>query len=248
MPWVWRSLQPRGAYPLIRAWRERDGEAFWETCSPSSHEGRKAFNLLDRYGLFPIGDTATPGGGAWGWWYHIDEETEKSWGEDPDWWYNAWYFPMAQDTVKKIAAAAADGSVPVRNAFPGAASDEPMIPLIEAIACDVERIVIVNIVNDGEYLLGVPRDFEVEVPALVSARGVQGIRAAELPKCIMTHLWRDRIAPVETELLAYAQGDRGLLEDLVGMDPWTRSDAQARALVDDILALPYHAEMREHYR
>jgi alpha-galactosidase len=32
------------------------------------------------------------------------------------------------------------------------------------------------------------------------------------------------------------------------MDPWTRSEEQARALLEDILALPYHEEMRQHYR
>jgi alpha-galactosidase len=238
----------RDAYPLIREWKEKEARSFWETCGPSAHEGRKAFDLFDRFGLFPIGDTATPGGGAWGWWYHVDAETEKSWGECPEWWYNDWYFPMLTENVKKIAAAAADTKVPVKTALPGAASDEPMIPLIEALACDVERVVIVNIPNDGDYLPGVPTDFEVEVPALVSARGVQGIHTTGLPKNIMAHILRDRIAPVETELLAYEHGERGLLENLLRMDPWTRSDAQVRGLVNDILALPYHAEMREHYR
>ncbi len=32
------------------------------------------------------------------------------------------------------------------------------------------------------------------------------------------------------------------------MDQWTRSEAQARQLMEEVLALPYHAEMREHYR
>jgi len=31
------------------------------------------------------------------------------------------------------------------------------------------------------------------------------------------------------------------------MDPWTRSEEQAKRLVEDILALPYHTEMKEHY-
>jgi hypothetical protein len=31
-------------------------------------------------------------------------------------------------------------------------------------------------------------------------------------------------------------------------DPWTRSEEQARAVLEGILALPYHQEMREHYR
>ena len=32
------------------------------------------------------------------------------------------------------------------------------------------------------------------------------------------------------------------------MDPWTRSETQALDLLDTILELPYHGEMRYHYR
>jgi alpha-galactosidase len=53
---------------------------------------------------------------------------------------------------------------------------------------------------------------------------------------------------VNVELEAYERGSRELLLQLVLMDPWTRSEQQARDLLEDILALPYHKEMREHYR
>jgi alpha-galactosidase/6-phospho-beta-glucosidase family protein len=32
------------------------------------------------------------------------------------------------------------------------------------------------------------------------------------------------------------------------MDPWTKSEEQAKKFLEDILALPHHAEMREHYK
>jgi alpha-galactosidase len=134
------------------------------------------------------------------------------------------------------------------DAFPGQRSEEPMIPLIEALGCDVERVVIVNIPNEGELVPGVPRDFEVEVPALVSRRGVQGIRTGGLPKPVLNHLLRDRVVPVNTELYAYERGDRTALLSLVMMDPWTRSEAQARGLLDAILARPHNDAMRHHYR
>jgi len=95
---------------------------------------------------------------------------------------------------------------------------------------------------------GVPENFEVEVPALVSARGVQGIRTKALPSPILSRLLRDRVAPVEIELEAYAQGDRSLLHELIMLDPWTRSTDQASRLIDDILALPYHTSMSAHYK
>jgi hypothetical protein len=32
------------------------------------------------------------------------------------------------------------------------------------------------------------------------------------------------------------------------MDPWTKSLAQAKAFLEEILSLPYHKDMREHYK
>jgi len=53
---------------------------------------------------------------------------------------------------------------------------------------------------------------------------------------------------VEMELAAYEGGRRDLLLQLVLMDKWTTSVQQARALIDDIFALPYHGALRDHYR
>ena len=56
------------------------------------------------------------------------------------------------------------------------------------------------------------------------------------------------MAPVKLELEAYETGRRELLVQLVLMDKWTPSEQAARDLVDEVLALPYHTELREHYR
>ena len=122
------------------------------------------------------------------------------------------------------------------------------MPLIESLAFDVPRVLQVNILNTGSYVPGIPQDFEVEVPALVSKKGIQGIRTTGLPKRILSYLLRDRIAPVEIELEAYESGDKDMLLQLIMMDPWTKSEEQARKLLDDILSLPYHEEMRRHYK
>jgi alpha-galactosidase len=93
----------------------------------------------------------------------------------------------------------------------------------------------------------VPADFQVEVPALVSRCGIQGIQMGSLPPAVLAHLLRDCVAPVNIELAAYRAGDRALLRELVMLDPWTHSVEQADALLDDIFALPYHAALRAHY-
>jgi len=136
----------------------------------------------------------------------------------------------------------------VTKAFPPRKSNKSVISLIESIACDIPRVFQVNILNVGSFVPGIPQDFEVEIPALVSKRGIQGIRTTGLPKRIIAHIYRDRIAPVEIELEAYESGDKDLLLQLIMMDPWSRSLNQAEKLLEKILSLPYHEEMKNHYK
>jgi len=122
-----------------------------------------------------------------------------------------------------------------------------MVPMIVALSCDIPRVLVRDIMNAGDFVPGVPRSFAVEIPTLVSKRGIQGIKTDGLPEPLIAHILRDRVAPIEVELEAYATGSNKLLEQLILMDPYTRSADQARQMLDDILALPYHDAMRDHY-
>jgi len=237
----------QGAFPLVDEWIEKEAPKYWETCRPSSGLGPKAVDLYKRFGAFPIGDTCTPGGGTWPWWYHTDAETEKRWKEDPYEWWEAGYFPHLEKEVEEINRVSRDPSVKVTDVFPPEKSGEVMVPLVESIACDIPRVLITNIPNSGDFVPGIPRDFEVESPTLVSKRGIQGIKTHGLPGPLISYTLRDRVAPVEVELEAYEKGSRELLLQLLLMDPWTQSEKQAKNLLEDILALPYHEEMRQHY-
>jgi alpha-galactosidase len=127
-------------------------------------------------------------------------------------------------------------------------SGEPMVPIIEAVGCDVPRVVIGNIPNAGNFVPGIPADFEVEIPIYFNAGGMQGISTAPLPRPVIAHILRERVAPVELELEAFRTGSKDLLLQLILADPWSRSSQQAGQFLDEILALPYHSEMRHHYR
>lgn len=234
------------AMPLLHQWIDSKDEAYWRDCGMNSHEGPKQADVYKRYGAFPIGDTCTAGGGAWGWWYH-PAGVEQRWREDPDGWYE-WYFRSGLEGVARIRQTAENMAMKVSEVYPPQPSSEPMVPLIEALACDVERVIIVNIPNTGEFVPGVPKDFEVEVPALVSKKGIQGIRTSGLPKPILSWLLRDRVAPVEMELEAFIRRDKALLLSLLLMDPWTTSEQQASDMLDAVLDLPINREMKEHYR
>lgn len=71
------------AFPLLDKWIEEKGSEHWGKKWNSDHQGPKPMDLYKRFGAYPIGDTATPGGGSWGYWYHSDAEVEKQWQEDP---------------------------------------------------------------------------------------------------------------------------------------------------------------------
>ena len=235
------------AMPLIDRWIKEKAPEYWKTCHPSSSLGPKAVDLYRRFGAWPIGDTGNPGGGTWPWWYHADDATEKQWNEDPTEWYEG-YFRHTAASVAEIARMAADESVRVTEHFPAEKSGESMVDIIESLACDIPRVFIVNIPNRGELVPGIPEDFEVEAPALVSKRGIEGIRTNGLPAPLISYVLHDRVAPVNLELAAYEAGSKELLLQLIMMDPWSRSEKQARDFLDEILSLPYHNQMREHYR
>lgn len=241
------NYKGENAFPLLDRWIAEKSPEYWKTCRKSDYLGPKPVDLYKRFGAFPIGDTCTPGGGTWPFWYHSDTKAEMKWIEDPVAWYD-YHFEWSGEYIANMIRIMEDKSLKVTSLFPARHSGEPMIPLIEGIACDLERVVIVNILNSGNFVPGVPEDFEVEIPALVSKRGVQGIKTNGLPKPLLPYILRDRIAPVEMELLAYEREDRGLLLNLIMMDPWTKSEKQAKELLNTILTLPCHEEMRRHYK
>lgn len=245
--WLNRFLyKGEDALPLVKKWVDEKAEKYGKECRFSDGLGPKPVDLYKKFGVFPIGDTANPGGGAWGSWYHTSPEVEERWNEDPDTWFKE-YFDNSMGTVEKVKKAAYDMSVKVTDLIPSEHSHEPMIPLIESLACDIERVIIVNTINDGEYVPGVPKDFEVEIPAVVSGRGIQGLRTAPLPKAVISRMYRDRIAPVEMELAAFESHSRELLIDLIMMDPFNRTKEQAEGFLKEILDLPYHTEMKEYF-
>ena len=105
-----------------------EAEKFWETCGPCHQMGPVSIDLYKRFGVFPIGDTANPGGGAWPYWYHTDDATEKRWQEDPEKWYSNHFFHLEKN-IAQIKAIGENQATPVKQAFPPKMSGEVMVPL-----------------------------------------------------------------------------------------------------------------------
>lgn len=235
-------------FPLIDRWIDTQAASYWETHGPDQLSPKRV-DLYKRLGAIPIGDTANWTGASWPWWYHSDAEVERSWKEDSETpWFR--YAEGVRDRPARHRKIVDDPAASIAREFHlgDDPTGEPMVPIVESVSRDIPRVLIVNVLNDNEYVPGIPRDFQVEIPALVSGRGVQGIKTRGLPKAIVAHILRDRVAPVEIELEAYRTGSRDLLTQLVLMDKWTRSVDHAEKLIGEIFALPYHQDLREHYR
>ncbi|MHB8277066.1 MAG: family 4 glycosyl hydrolase [Candidatus Humimicrobiaceae bacterium] len=249
------NYKGKNAYPILDNWIETKSEKFWKnknleiekrnTCWYSISQ--KKVDLYKRFGVFPIGDTGSPGGGSWGWWYHTDDKTELKWNENPKKWFEE-FLKGGKKEVEKIREISKNKEIKVMDVFPPGDIGESVIPIIESLAYNIPREIIVNILNEGEFVEGVPKDFQVEIPAIVDKNGIKGKKVSKLPQPVMSYMLRDRVAPVELEISAFENGSRELLLNLILMDPWTRSKKQATDLLNDILSLPYHERLRNHYK
>lgn len=235
------------AMPLLDRWIGEQAQSFWQASDQHGELNPKKVDLYRRTGAFPIGDTAGDGGGSWGWWYHLDEATERRWRQHPDRFWHG-FFTGGEAEVAEIKRISDDEAIRVTDHFKPEHSHEAIVPVIESLLCDVPRVLIGNVVNSGDYVPGVPRDFAVEVPIYINGGGLHPTQTAGLPPAPLAWLLRDCVAPVNLELEAFNAGSRRLLLELIMMDPWTRSMDQACAMLDEVTALPYHADLRAHYQ
>lgn len=236
------------AFPLLDRWIDESFPAYIVKMPKSNGIiSAKSIDLYRRFGALPLGDTFCPGGGSWPYWYHTSDEVDESWYEHPIQNFYA-YFERGMQGVARIKRLVANTAERVVDQYPLRPSGDFIVQVLESLICDIPRIYMTNIANKGSFVPGIPEDFQVEVPALVSKRGIQGIRTNGLPKPLIAYALRDRVASVETELEAFARGDRNLLLNVILMDPFTTSMAQAQRLLDEILALPCHERLRQHYR
>jgi alpha-galactosidase len=258
----------KDAYPLIDAWIESKGEAYWNDKSPARPvpAGKRRSGELERaweidlsraaahmyrlYGLMPIGDT------VWmkyvGWWYHKNLQAKRYWFGEP--WGGqrselSWpmYVESQEERVRQIAELAQDSRASLVAALGRTKTHEQQVPIIDGLVNDNEGQFQVNVGNYGA-LPGVADNVVVEVPALVNRKGIQPIRVEPLPPKIMLTQILPHVLSMERTLLSIKTGDRSLL--LWGLldANGTQSYRQAESVLEGILSQDYNREMNEHYR
>lgn len=240
------TYQGQDLYPVLDKWIEEKAEEYWAgECPISDDLGPKAVDVYKRLGLFPIGDTVTPGGGSSFRFYHADKETELRWKEDPAAWFER-HISHVGGEVEKMINVSKDPGAKVTEVWPLEPTHESIVPIMNAIANDEPGIYQVNIHNKG-CVPGIPDDVAVDIPALVSASGMQGLRLDPLPRRIMCHL-TEKIVGMERNLEAFQSRDRNALLEQVLANPETRTIEQARGVLADLLALPENAGLAEAYK
>jgi alpha-galactosidase len=115
-----------------------------------------------------------------------------------------------------------------------AAPSEGAVELIAAIAGNENYYdETVNIPNRGA-ISNLPDETIVEIPALVSGMGVQGVQVGPLPAPI-AELCRREAALVEMVVETAVSGDRSLALQTLLLDPMINDIGRARAILDDYL-------------
>jgi alpha-galactosidase len=124
--------------------------------------------------------------------------------------------------MEAIRKAAEDRDAPVSRYIPAEKSTgHDHINIVDALVNDKPGEYVVNIPNDGA-IEGLPDDVVVEIPAIVSGRGVQGLRIGRLPELITLYL-KSAVVGMEFLLSAYLTGSRDVLAASLLNDPCSRA-------------------------
>ena len=240
------NLKDKDMFGVLDDWLANNAEKLG--IANESPFGKIHADFFRRHRVVGIGDTLNWTGACWPWFYHSDEETEKEYSSyaPMDGWNG--YFDGVAKSAENIIALSKDPDRSVSEFLGEIGKDELIVPLVESLACNIPRVMCVNLLNRNGIVKGVPGDSSVEVHALCQRDEIRPIVPDPLPRTVVAYILRDRVAPIEMELEAFRTGRIDYLEELVLMDKWATSIKQARGFIDEILDLPYHTEMKAHYK
>jgi alpha-galactosidase len=253
----------KNAYPLIDDWIETKAEEYWSIhVATHTHDiqmSRAAVNQYRLYGLFPVGDTVRRGGGGSSstafrgeWWYHTDLDTKKYWFGEP--WGGPdthlgrpFFVKNLEQHITEMTKIATDPKASLVEVFGATKTDEQIVPIIDGLVNNNEGQFQVNVANRGA-LEGIPDDVVVEVPAIVSMKGIQPIHVGTLPPKVLLNCILPQWLELERNLLAFKTGDRSILLWNALDSHQTHSYSQAVAVLEDLMALEGNREMADHFK
>jgi alpha-galactosidase len=251
--WIWMTdfrYKGEDAYPLIDEWIETAAEDYWANDDRgfgSNQMRRAAIHQYKLFGLMPIGDTPR----MVGWWYHTDLETKQRWygptgGFDSELGWGQ-YLEHIGKRVRRVEEVALDEERLVSDTFKPAQSNEQIVPIIDSLVNDVERLFQVNIPNYGQIVKGFPEDLVVECQGVVSGVGIRGVSATPFPDKLMVGAMIPRWHRAESMVKALQTGDPDLVLLYLLNDHRTRNLAQAEALLAEWFAESRNERVAMHF-
>lgn len=251
--WLTKFLyRGKDAYPLIDEWIEKESESYWKSDeylhNPwNYHITPAAVEMYKLYGVFPVGDSVRS---VSPWWFNTDLKTKEKWfssgGPDSEVGWTMYLFRL-REKLRMMERIAENQNIVITEQLPPKPSGEVIVPFIDAVINDRKTKLILNVPNNG-VIEGLPDDVVVEVPVIVSKDGIERERIDKLPSRLMLHIMIPRWQRMEIILQAFREGDRTSLLLMLMEDHRTKSLEQAKALIEELLAQPWNASAREHYK
>ncbi len=129
----------------------------------------------------------------------------------------------------------ATGQDPIsQDLLEGSTGDqEQLLLILGSILRDGRATVSANVPNNG-LVPNLPSDAVVEVPSIVTGRGLRAMQVPDLPLTLAAIL-RKRLAPIEVTIEAALTGDRDLFAEALLLDGAVGDFGTARAMVDDFI-------------
>jgi alpha-galactosidase len=249
--WLTRfRYDDRDFYPLIDEWILRRAERYWNSHVPSdvfdTQMSRAAVDMYRLYGLFPVGDTVRSGS----WKYHYDLRTKKYWygrfgGPDSEIGWRRYLKELDASTETVMALVESPPSILVKK-IPPNRSDEDVVQFIDSVVNDKGERFVLDVRNDG-LIRGLSDDVAVEVPVRVDRKGVHKESIEKIPRRLVDMALIPRQVRLEMAMEAFIQGDRAVLLEILFRDPRTRSEKQARGVLEEILDLPFNEDTKKHF-
>jgi len=245
------KLTGENVYPVIDSWIKDGARQFWnnhnlglweETISPA------AVDMYRLYGLYPIGDTAR----SFTWKYHYDLETAKKWfgplgGTDSEIGLQVRLDRFQANAERMIRLANDPRAILTNHIAPKKGKDE-FSDFIDATTLGEEKRLVLNIPNDS-LLAQLSNDLSVELPVVVSKDGKLSPEKVEpFPRRLLDFVILPRVNRANWGLEAFVSGSREMLVEILIRDRRTRSEKQARDVIDAILSMPENQDMARHYR
>jgi alpha-galactosidase len=136
----------------------------------------------------------------------------------------------------RTMAREASGDEPISPDLLGRSTgdQEQLLMILRSILRDERVTVSANVPNRG-LVPNLPHNAIVEIPSIVTGRGLRPMQVPDLPLPLAALLTR-RLAPVELTIEAAMTGDRNLFAEALLLDGAVDDPQVARAMVSDFIA------------